>query len=230
MFSSLRKKRAHHQTAPDSRAEARDEDVRKEGRPHPDDGSEDVALAEEIIARYIAPNLVPRAKILEIGCGRSQFSEKLADLGGDLLCADVSPEMLRRTGERLNVKKGVAFQKLSGHELRRFEPGIFEIVFSFDAFSHFSMDEAYSYLGEVRRVLKPGGKGLLRFANLSSPEGWQRFVGGLHFHRGKSDDGIRSGFLTWEIVELFLASLGFEILDRCKEPWQDILVLFRKPA
>ncbi len=230
MFSFFRKNRTHDGTEGDSRPDIRDENVGKDGRTHSSEGSEDAALADEVIARYIAPNLVPRAKILEISWGRGQFSEKLADLGGELVCADISPERLKRTGERLDGKKSVAFQRLSERDLRRFEPGLFEIVFSFDAFSHFSMDEAYSYLGEIRRVLMPGGKGLLRFANLSSPEGWQRFVGGLHFHRGKSEDGIRSGFLTWEIVELFLTSLGFEILDRCKEPWQDILVLFRKPA
>lgn len=230
MFSFLGKKRARYGTDRDPCAEPRDDNTGKEGRALPSEASADAALAEEVIARYIAPNLAPRAKILEIGCGGGRFSEKLAGLGGELVFADVSPEMLGRTKARLNGKKGVALQRPGGHDLGRFEPGIFDIAFSLDAFAHFSMDEAYSYLGEIRRVLKPGGKGLLRFANLSSPDGWQRFVGGLPSHRGKSDGGIRSGFLTWEIVDLFLASLGFEILDRCKEPWQDILVFFRKPV
>ncbi len=222
MFSLFRKKGTRRGTEGEARADLRDEDNATEGG--------DASSAEEIVSRYVAPNLTPGAKVLEIGCGGGRFSERLAALGGALVCADVSPEMLERARARLDGKKGVAFQRISGFGLHEFDPGVFDIVFSFDAFTRYPMEEAYSCLGEVRRVLSPGGKGFIRFANLSSPEGWQRFAEAAPFRRGRTDSGIRAGFLTWEIVELFMASLGFEILDRRKEPLRDILVLFRKPA
>ncbi len=230
MFSFLRKKRAHCETgwaacsgAPDMMGEEGDGE-------HPGDEWEEAKRTEEIFSRFVVPNIGPQGAILEIGCGGGKYSEKLAALGGSLVCADASSKMLARTRARLDGKKAVTFQRISGYGLHEFETGVFDFVFSLDAFTRSSMEEIYSYLGEVRRVLKPGGKGLIRFANLSSPEGWQRFVEVAPFCRGRNDPGVRSGCLTWEIVELFMASLGFEILDRCKDPWHDILVLFRKPA
>lgn len=230
MFSFSRKKKTHYEAGWDSYSETWDEKVRKNGVAHLGDEWGDTTLTEEIMARYVVPNIGPRAKILEIGCGGGKFSERLVGLGGSLVCADVSSKMIERTRARLVGKKGVAFQKLNGHDLHQFKPGIFDFVFSFDTFVHIDMEDTYSYLEEIRRVLKPGGKGLLHFANLNSQAGWRKFVEEVPFYRGNNEYYNRFRFLTWEIVELFISSLGFELLDNRKEPWRDILVLFRKPV
>jgi ubiquinone/menaquinone biosynthesis C-methylase UbiE len=184
---------------------------------------------EEIISGHVAPHVGTGTKLLEIGCGGGKFSERLSGLCGNLVCADVSSNMLQRTRERLNGNKNIAFQKLNGYDLHQFKKNAFDFVFSFDTFVHIDMEDSYSYLAEIQRVLKPGGKGLLHFANLNSPEGWKKFVDEVPFYRGKNEYYNRFRFLTWEIVERFVTVLGFEILDHRKEPWRDILVLFRKP-
>ena len=230
MFAFLRRKKIFYETGWDSYSKTWKDRVGKEGVGHLGDEWGDTTLTEEIMARYVVPNIGPRAKILEIGCGGGKFSERLVGLGGSLVCADVSSEMLGRTHERLHGGKNVAFQKLNGYDLHQFRKDSFDFVFSFDTFVHIDMEDSYSYLAEIRRVLRPGGKGFLHFANLNSQEGWKKFVEEVPFHRGSKEYYNQFRFLTWEIVERFFSSLGFEILDHRKEPFRDILVQFRKPV
>ena len=225
-----RRKKTHYESGWDSYSKTWEEKVGKEGIGHLGDEWGDAKLTEDILGRYVVPNIGPRARILEIGCGGGKFSERLAGLAGTLVCADVSSEMLGRTHERLNLRKNVSFQKLNGHDLHRFIKDTFDFVFSFDTFVHIDMEDTYSYLEEIRRVLRPGGKGLLHFANLNSEAGWKKFVEEVPFHRGSKEYYNQFRFLTWEIVARFFSSLGFEILDHRKEPFRDILVLFRKPV
>jgi len=185
-------------------------------------------LTDEIIDQYVRPFLPVNAITLEIGCGGGKFSEKLAPLCQELICTDVSLSMLRRTEDRLKGSKNVRFEKLNGLNLHNFDSESIDYVFSFDCFVHIEIEDVYCYLQEIRRVLKPRGIGLLHFANLNSDEGWEKFVREARINRGNQKHFDRFCFLTWEIVEKFFTSLDLQILARKREPWRDILVVFRR--
>lgn len=185
-------------------------------------------LTEGIIQEFVIPFLVPDGTALEIGCGGGKYSEWLAHLHRKLVCTDVSEKMVQRTKARLSHKDNVSYEVLNGYDLGQFADSSFDYVFSFDVFVHIDMEDAYSYVQEIHRVLKDAGRGLLHFANLSSSDGWKKFVAEVPINRGGGKNFDRFRFLTWEIVEKFLKSLDFNILKHKKEPWRDIIVVFEK--
>lgn len=138
--------------------------------------------------------------------------------------------MIERTKARLSGVDNVSYDVLNGYDLHQFPETSFDFVFSYDVFVHIDMEDVYSYLQEIRRVLKESGKGLLHFANLLSPDGWKKFVSELPSNKGGNKSFDRFRFLTWEIVERFLASLNFKILSSKAGSWRDILVVFEKQA
>jgi len=200
--------------------------VRKPGQKELGDEWGTVQLVQTIIDQYVKPHLPKGAVALEIGCGGGKYSERLAALCKVLICTDVSRNMLARTRNRLSTARNVLFEELSGFDLKPLDDDLIDYVFSFDCFVHIDIEDAYCYLQEIRRVLKPDGVGLLHFANFNSEEGWQKFVGEASLNRGNRKAVDRFRFLTWEIVDRLFRSLSLEIVDSLREPWRDILVVF----
>lgn len=186
-------------------------------------------LTRTIVEDYVSPHLKPGAAVLEIGCGGGKFSELLADRDVRLVCTDVSRRMLDRTRARLAGRTNVRFARLSGYDLASWPDASFDFIFSFDVFVHLDIEDAFSYLRDIRRTLRPSGRALIHFANLNSEDGWRKFEVESEFNRGESKHFDRFRFLTWEIVDKMIARLDFRIIDSRKEPWRDILVVFEKP-
>ncbi len=90
-------------------------------------------------------------------------------------------------------------------------------------FLRLDMEAAYSHLREIRRVLKPNGRCVVRFANFNSADGWREFV-----EEASGGKSYRNRFMSWEIVERFLAGLDLILLNRNAEFGRDILVAFEK--
>jgi 2-polyprenyl-3-methyl-5-hydroxy-6-metoxy-1,4-benzoquinol methylase len=98
-------------------------------------------------------------RILEIGCGIGTVVHELAKQGHDVQGVDISQVAIeygrRKYGDvRLDV--------LAAEELA-FEDASFDVVLSFDLFEHIARVD--KHVGEVRRVLKPGGCYLFQTPN-----------------------------------------------------------------
>lgn len=186
-------------------------------------------LTETVLVRFVLPFLPPDARILEIGCGGGKYSEKLQPLAKELTCGDVSQKMLDRTRARVKDAENVRYVHLNGIDLEPLQDDSMDLVFSFDCFVHIDMEDVYCYLLEIRRVLRAGGVGVLHLANLNSVGGWAKFVKEARLNRGPNKHFDRFRFLTWEIVDKMRESLGLELLTSWREPWRDLLLVFRKP-
>lgn len=92
--------------------------------------------------------------ILDIPCGTRAYTAQLAGLGYDVVAADVSAPMLRITGAR---GTGAAGHLCSIHGLP-FANDAFHGTVTLRLFSHFSQGQTAQALGELRRVVKPGGR------------------------------------------------------------------------
>jgi SAM-dependent methyltransferase len=217
-----------YETGWDTYVERWESSVQKKGLRHVGDewGSRD--LVETIIDHYVKPYLHRESIVLEIGCGGGKFSERLSSLCKLLICSDVSEQMLERTRLRSHGLAHIRFEKLNGLDLHQFAAESIDFIFSFDVFVHVEIEDIYGYLQEIRRVLTPGGIGLLHFANLNSEEGWSKFITEVPLNRGNHKNFDRFCFLTWDIVERFCHSLDFKILAHKREPWRDILVVISK--
>ena len=90
------------------------------------------------------------ARVLDLGCGMGGFMPGLREIGEEVFGSDVSVESLTRCRER-GFRSCVAS---SGYSLP-FMDGSFDLVCLFDAIEHIEDDRAV--MGEVARVLRPGG-------------------------------------------------------------------------
>ncbi|WP_018157583.1 class I SAM-dependent methyltransferase [Demetria terragena] len=88
--------------------------------------------------------------VLEIGCGRGEFAQRMRDeLAADVLATDQSEAMVEAT-----TRRGVAAQVVNADELP-YETGQFDAVVAMWMLYH--VPNLHRTLTEVRRVLKPGG-------------------------------------------------------------------------
>lgn len=109
--------------------------------PSPLEGS-----AWETVARFLGPGA---GELLDVGCGTGQCSAALADLGWTVTGVDLSEDMLRRARER-----GVCVVQADATELP-FGTAMFDAVVSM--LTHTDFDDFAAAVGEIVRVLRPGG-------------------------------------------------------------------------
>jgi len=99
---------------------------------------------------------VDRTSCTEIGCGAGRMTKQLATFFGEVHALDVSPDMIEYARKRLE-NPAIHFHVSNGSEIP-LENRSVSAVFSTHVFQHFdSLADAERYLGEVARVLKPGG-------------------------------------------------------------------------
>lgn len=154
--------------------------------------------------------------ILDFGCGNGSLSEALVTAGHRVVGLDISPGLLARSAER-NTGDKAAFVLFDGHALPVSDRGVAAIT-TYVVLNHIVDDAQLArVLGELRRVLKPGGILVaveqVRRRQRMDVAGWkkqrtlQEFVAlfeaaGFHVHAA---DVIRYGrFLTTPLIRLGL--------------------------
>ena len=90
-------------------------------------------------------------RLLEIGSGAGHDGSFFAGEGLDIVCIDLSPEMVRRCRE-----KGLDAHLMDACDLR-FPDGSFDAAYSLNALLHLPHGELSRALREICRVLRPGG-------------------------------------------------------------------------
>jgi trans-aconitate methyltransferase len=92
----------------------------------------------------------PGERILDLGCGDGQLTQRIAATGAGVVGVDASREMVAAARSR-----GVTADEATAESLP-YNSGTFDAVFS-NAALHWVRDQD-AMLAEVRRVLKPGGR------------------------------------------------------------------------
>jgi len=107
-------------------------------------------------------------KVLDIGCGDGTYAYVLSILGAIVSGQDLGVDAIRIANERVygerNCNKG-KFVCADASKLS-FDDSYFDVVFSADFFEHIKLAEKRQVLGEVYRVLKPGGLFVIKTPNL----------------------------------------------------------------
>ncbi|MGH9367569.1 MAG: class I SAM-dependent methyltransferase [Thermoanaerobaculia bacterium] len=149
--------------------------------------------------------------VLNIGCGVGRIERYLAPHVAQMHAVDVSGEMIARARERLAGLSNVSLRETGNDEfLRGFESDRFDLVFSFLVLQHLSKEDAFLYLRDAFRVLKPGGVLFIQFPNLLSPEYTRAFTEGADV-KHRSPGRVR--FYTEVEVRHLLAVLGFQVAE-----------------
>lgn len=142
---------------------------------------------DALIERYLPPGCTT---IVEIGPGAGRFSEALAERAERLVLVDVTDEALRRCRERLGERMGVQYVRTDGASL----PGVpsegADLVWSFEAFVHMLPVDVAAYVGEIARVLRPGGRAVIQHAGRFDRSGWRAPMSAELFARLAQERGL----------------------------------------
>src|SRR5262249_23220193 len=115
------------------------------------------------IADDIAVGAADRSRVLEVGCGPGHLSILLARRYGlDVWGVDLDPAMIERARANAERSRGddVRPSFLVGNAASLpFPEGSFDLVVSTLSMHHWA--DATAGLGEIRRVLRPGGRALV---------------------------------------------------------------------
>jgi ubiquinone/menaquinone biosynthesis C-methylase UbiE len=177
---------------------------------------------------FVRPHIQPTDTVLEIGCGGGRLTELLIDDCSELICIDVSIKMLERMQRRFQGRTNLKLVKGNGMDLGPIPDRSVDCVVSYDVFVHIEPEDIYAYLIESRRVLRPGGRGIIHFSNILSGLGFKRFQETFAQFRGGQRHAGKFSCMTTHIMEKMLDSLNMRIrfLDDHQFHLRDALVVF----
>lgn len=127
---------------------------------------------------------LPAATIVEIAPGAGRFSQYLSDWAERLILIDVTPRCIELCKERFADRPHVETRLNDGRTLPGVADRSVQFVFSFDSLVHVDLGVIRAYLGEIRRVLAPGGVAFLHHSNFASfvdPESGVAAIENLHW-------------------------------------------------
>jgi len=109
-------------------------------------------VGEQLLA--LLPVSLVGKRVLDLGCGTGYFSKRLLERGAQVVCFDLSSEMLNRAQQRCG-EQSVSYQQGDAEQLP-FGDESFDFVFSSLALQW--CEDLSRPLREIRRVLKPCGQ------------------------------------------------------------------------
>jgi SAM-dependent methyltransferase len=167
---------------------------------HADTGVHEQAAT--LLTKYVPTS----AKVLDVGAGAGAFSQRLADLGYNVVALDVDPQKWIPTDIpflQLNIDAGIA----------RSVQETVDAVCCLEVIEH--VENPWNLLREIYAIIKPGGYLLLSTPNITSflSRGIFFLTGRFHqFDDGDLSYGHISPISSFEL-EYAARSLGWEVVD-----------------
>jgi ubiquinone/menaquinone biosynthesis C-methylase UbiE len=182
----------------------------------------DVDAENRLILETLAMPL--GARVLEIGCGTGRFIRAASAAGIEAFAVDVSQVMLDYVAQKCaETGLRVAALQHAGFLTMDFPGGKFDAVVSGAALHHLPDAWKLVALGNIARVLKPGGQFHLKDVVFSIADGetpetcFERFAAGFPQMRAEAARHVAAEFSTYDwIMEGLLIRAGFEIVETTK--------------
>lgn len=149
------------------------------------------AVWQEIV-RFLGPFLPAEGTVVDLGAGYCDFINRVP--ARTRYAVDVSPELPK------HAAAGVIHMQAPAWDLRGIPDAGVDVVHASNLFEHFDDEELARVMGEVRRVLKPGGTLILLQPNF-------RLCVKRYF-----DDPTHKKVFTDASLRDFLVSHGFRIV------------------
>ncbi len=168
-------------------------------------------IQQAVLNRLSALGLPPRARVLDAPCGgEAALTRALIASGFDAQGADLDSQ----PGERL----GKAFTTVNLDQPLPWSDGTFDAVFSTEGIEH--LENHFSFLREVCRILKPGGLLVLTTPNVTALRSRVRFFGSGFFGRDSRPLNEASrhplhhiGLATFPELRYELHMSGFRLIE-----------------
>jgi len=201
-------------------------------------GSEAVAQATGAHSANMvatALDLVAEDRLLELGCGAARIGRELVGRCREYVGVDISPNMIRVAGRRLQGHDNVRLEVLERTALSMIDSDSLDKAYSVAVLCHMDKEDLFLYLRELARTLKPGGLAYLETWNLADPVGWQRWMYEVEFwnraDHSERKDVARNQFCVAEEFALYAERAGLDVLVQFRDsPWLQLVVGKDLPA
>ena len=129
-----------------------------------------------LVETFIAPNVNVGSVVLEIAPGHGRWSKEMVNRCKELILVDLSPNCIEYCKELFGSHHHVRYIVNDGKTLTGVENNYVDFVWSYDSFVHMDKDTIGSYLEEINRVLRPGGKAIIHHAGRKHAFLWLGFL------------------------------------------------------
>jgi SAM-dependent methyltransferase len=118
-------------------------------------GAEGARVLSEMVQRHVPAGIEGLGAMLDFGCGCGRIARHWAELvGPQVYGCDYNPALVRWCGENLpfmHVQRNNLAPPLS------YANEQFDLVYALSVFTHLSERMQFEWIGELRRVIRPGG-------------------------------------------------------------------------
>ena len=166
----------------------------------------DLGLHQDIADRVVKVAR-PGAKILDFGCGEGALSERLKDLGFDLVSVDMEEEKFQASTSFFQLNFNDSEAVASFIESRQ---GQFDVVLGIEVIEH--VENQWDYVRDLKKLLKPEGHIVVTTPHTTSWLSRLTFLTTGRFHQffdGDLSYGHISPLSPWEL-QLILSRCDFE--------------------
>ncbi len=170
-------------------------------------GGHFAALGTLELALLRQHGLQPQHDVVDVGCGSGRLAIKLRDVQtGGYLGIDVVPKLVdyaRDTAQRPDWR----FEVGQGLVIPAPDASADYVVF-FSVLTHLNQEEAFRYLAEAARVLRPGGRVVFSFLEFAIGAHWFIFDGVL---KDTNPDKVLNHFMDRDQIRAFAVRLGLTV-------------------
>ncbi len=112
------------------------------------------------------------SKVLDLGAGQGQDSRYFANNGHQVISTDIEESALEASRAKLtdDIKPRVALQQVDLRQELPFDSNAFDVVYAHLSIHYFDYDTTVRLIGEIQRVLKPGGIFAFLANSVNDPE------------------------------------------------------------
>ena len=144
----------------------------------------------------------PSDRVLELGSGCGFGTTAVAARACEVIACDISPAYLEFARQECARLRNVYFLQITNRDLSSIENHSVDVVVSMAVFIHLNLYDIHQYFQEFRRVLKPGGRVAIDFADMNrlfsrvpNRSQDQLFLSHAEFYR--NDPTAISGLVQW---------------------------------
>jgi ubiquinone/menaquinone biosynthesis C-methylase UbiE len=174
--------------------------------------------SREAIANKVLSKLInTEDDVLEFGCGPGIIIGAVARYCQHATGVDVSKTILKVAEELNRETKNISFQNSSGMDLKVLSDQSFSFIYSIEVIQHIDKVHAITFFHEFYRILKPNGRLLIQFPDLTREqecEAWFEGTWKPQSERSYSDlTMMRIRYYTPEELRIILARIGFKSIS-----------------
>jgi SAM-dependent methyltransferase len=153
--------------------------------------------------------LRPDGYLIDVGCGSGRLAKPLTSyLSGHYSGFDVVADLVEYA-RKISGRSDWRFGVVDHIEIPE-RDGCADMVCFFSVLTHLMHEQAYWYLEEAIRVLKPGGKIVFSFLDFAESVHWLVFIGTLQQSKASMDVPINV-FISKEMIETWSLHLNVTI-------------------